>query len=174
MDWEFELLAALQNIRSPWLDQVMIWITNLADHGRLWVMIGLLCLAFSKTRHLGLSMLLSIGLGYVTGNCMLKRIFARKRPCWQKPEIALAVPSPKDYSFPSGHTLVSFEGAFSIWNYNRKWGAAALAAAALIGCSRLYLFVHFPTDVLGGIVLAMVNAWIGEQIAKKIENCLFQ
>lgn len=170
MGWEFELLETLQNIHNPWLDQAMIAITSLADHGILWLILGLLFLIFSKTRHLGLSLLLSVFLGYVTGNGILKNLIARKRPCWIKSEIPLLIPIPRDYSFPSGHTLVSFEGAFSIWKYNQKWGFAALVVASLIGCSRLYLFVHFPTDVLAGIALAMINAWAGDKIAIWIET----
>ena len=100
----------------------------------------------------------------------IKKSNCQKRPCWIKSEIPLLIPIPRDYSFPSGHTLVSFEGAFSIWKYNRKWGFAALVVASLIGCSRLYLFVHFPTDVLAGIALAMINAWAGDKIAIWIET----
>jgi len=164
MGWEFDLLYAIQNLHSPWLDDVMVFITSLADHGRVWVLLGLVLLMFSKTRCLGVSLLLSLFLGFVTGNQVLKHLIARQRPCWLRPEVALLVPSPRDYSFPSGHTLVSFEGAFSIWNENRRWGTAALAAAALIGFSRMYLFVHFPTDVLGGMVLGAANAWAARRL----------
>ena len=92
MGWEFELLEALQNIHNPWLDQAMIVITSLADHGILWLILGLLFLIFSKTRHLGLSLLLSVFLGYVTGNGILKNLIARKRPYWIKSEILLLIP----------------------------------------------------------------------------------
>jgi len=171
--WEFDILYGLQKLHGPWLDRAMVFATGLADHGRLWVALGLLFLSFSKTRHLGLSLLLSVGLGYVTGNLVLKNLFARSRPCWIRRDVALLVPVPKDFSFPSGHTLVSFEGAFSIWGHNRKWGAAALAVASVVAFSRMYLFVHFPTDILGGIALGAVNGWAGEWAARHIDSRLF-
>jgi len=60
-----------------------------------------------------------------------------------------------DFSFPSGHTLVSFNAAIALHHYHRKWGVAALALATVIALSRLYLFVHYPTDVLAGFLLAL-------------------
>lgn len=164
--WEFELLDWLQGIHGPWLDQAMVFVTSLADHGRLWICLGLVFLCFSRTRRLGLAVLLSIGLGFVTGNLLLKNLFARSRPCWIQSQVPLLVRVPRDYSFPSGHTLVSFEGAVCIWNSHKRWGTAALVLAALIACSRMYLFVHFPTDILGGAVLGIVNGGIGIWMVK--------
>ena len=83
---------------------------------------------------------------------------ARERPCWIDPAVQLLIENPGDFSFPSGHTMASFEAAVSILLYNRRWGAAALVLAALIAFSRLYLFVHFPSDVLTGLVLGVVIA----------------
>ncbi len=163
--WEFDILYGLQKLHGPWLDQIMVFITGLADHGELWILLGVMFLCFPRTRYLGVTVLLSIGLGFVTGNLVLKNVFARSRPCWIRQDAAFLVPVPGDYSFPSGHTLVSFEGAVSIWRHNRRWGAAALGAAVLIAFSRMYLFVHFPTDILGGAVLGVINAWAGEKAA---------
>lgn len=163
--WEFQVLDWLQGLRGPWLDQVMIFVTSLANHGELWIGLGLLFLCFSRTKRLGASMLLSIALGYVTGNLVLKNLFARSRPCWIRQDVRILVPVPRDYSFPSGHTLVSFEGAVCIWSYDRLWGGAAFVLTALIACSRMYLFVHFPTDILGGLMLGIVNGWAGVRMA---------
>ncbi len=170
MSWEFEFLHGLQGLHTPWLDQVMVFVTRLADHGEVWLGLACLFLCIKKTRPLGLAMLVSITLGYVTGNLILKNLFARSRPCWLEPQIPLLVSVPRDYSFPSGHTLVSFEGAVSIWNYDRRWGLAALGAAVLIACSRLYLFVHFPTDILGGMVLGILNGWLGHKIIGAVHS----
>ncbi len=170
MNWEFELLSAIQMLHHPWLDQIMVFVTSLANHGELWIALGLLFLCFARTRRLGMNVLISIVLGYVTGNLILKNLFARSRPCWVRPDVSLLVAAPKDYSFPSGHTLVSFEGAVSIFRYKRSWGIAAIALAAVIAFSRLYLFVHFPTDILGGLVLGTVNAWAGERLGQVISH----
>lgn len=110
-------------------------------------------------------MLASILIGFFLGNVVLKNLAARPRPCWLDQTVPLLVRMPKDYSFPSGHTLVSFEGAVTIFLFNKKWGIPALLLAVLIGCSRLYLFVHFPTDVLAGAVLGSVIAWLVVKIA---------
>ena len=89
---------------------------------------------------------------------MIKNIVARERPCWIDNTVNLLIANPKDFSFPSGHTLASFEAAVTIFLFNKKVGIPAIILAALIGFSRLYLFVHFPTDVLGGIILGTVIA----------------
>lgn len=164
MTWEFELLYAIQKIHTPWLDRVMVLITSLANHGELWIGLGLLFICFAKTRRMGVVMLVSIVLGYGTGNLVLKNLFARSRPCWIQPQVPLLVPVPRDYSFPSGHTLVSFEGAAAILGHHRIWGVGAMILAAVIAFSRLYLFVHFPTDILGGMVLGMVTSQVGARV----------
>ena len=164
MSWEFDVLMALQRLHAPWLDRVMVFFTSLANHGELWLFLGILFFCIPRTRRMGVLMLLSIALGYITGNLILKNLFARSRPCWVRPEIPLLVSSPKDYSFPSGHTLVSFEGAASIWSHDRAWGVVALAAAAVIAFSRMYLFMHFPTDVGAGLLLGIFHVWAAERI----------
>ena len=116
---------------------------------------------------MGLAMALAIAGGYVTGNLFLKNVIARSRPCWIEPQVPLLVPVPRDYSFPSGHTLVSFEGAVCMWCFDRRWGAPALVLAGLIGFSRMYLFVHFPTDILGGLVLGITNGWLAARYLRQ-------
>ncbi|ADL04742.1 phosphatase PAP2 family protein [Lacrimispora saccharolytica] len=155
---EFGILYFLQSLHTSWLDVFMKEITSLGDHGIFWIAAGVVLLCFKKTRFIGLCILFSLAAGLLIGNMVLKNMIARERPCWIDDSIPLLIRNPKDYSFPSGHTLASFEGAVSIWLYNRKWGAAALILAALISVSRMYLFVHFPTDVLGGMILGILIA----------------
>ena len=153
MAWEFELLSALQRIHTPWLDRIMVFFTTLANHGELWLFLAFLFLCVPRTRRLGLGMFLSIGLGFITGNLILKNLFARSRPCWVRPEVPLLVRSPGDYSFPSGHTASSFAAAWVLYRrLPKRFGIPALVLASLIGVSRLYLGVHYPTDVLFGAV----------------------
>lgn len=155
---EFQILYALQKIHGPLLDKLMAGITFLGDKGWFWLLLAVVFLCIKKTRPLGAAMVISIAAGALVGNLILKPLVARQRPCWLDQSVALLVASPRDFSFPSGHTLVSFEGAVSILLYRRKWGWWALALAVLIAFSRLYLFVHFPTDVLAGAALGTAVA----------------
>ena len=153
---EFEILYAIHNLHNPILDKIMVAITTLGDAGIFWIILAIVLICIKKTRRCGILMLLSMVTGLILGNGILKNVIARSRPCWINPNIPLLIPTPDDYSFPSGHTLASFESAIMIFLHNKKWGIVALIIATLISFSRLYLFVHFPTDVLGAIILAAV------------------
>lgn len=153
MGVEFGILYFLQTLHRPWLDAVMVFVTSLSNHGQIWIVLAVVFLCFRKTRTLGVGMLISMLLGYLLGNVLLKNLIARPRPCWMDPSVRLLVKTPLDFSFPSGHSLIAFEGAVSIRLWNKRWGRAALLLAVLTAFSRLYLFVHFPTDVLAGSLM---------------------
>lgn len=157
---EFEILYWIQQLRTPALDEIMTAVTFLGDGGWFWIALGTALFAVPRTRRTGAAMLISLAAGFILGNVILKNAVARQRPCWLDPMVALLIENPSDYSFPSGHSLASFEGAVSILLYHKKWGVAAVVLAALIACSRLYLFVHFPTDVLAGSLLGILIAVI--------------
>ncbi len=142
------------HLTGPFLDTVMPYITSLADHGEIWIVLALVLVCFKKTRKAGVAMGIAMACGYLVGNLGLKNLFARTRP-YDVTEVNLLVEKLHDFSFPSGHTLVSFEAATALWFYHRRWGVAALVLAALIAYSRLYLFVHYPTDVLAGALLGV-------------------
>lgn len=150
---EFKILYLINNLHNPVLDKIMILITSLGNAGLVWIAIAIFLLFIKKTRKCGILMLASMILGLIIGNGVLKNLIARTRPCWINENIPLLIPNPQDYSFPSGHSLASFEAAVMIFLHNKKWGAISMVLAVLISFSRMYLFVHFPTDVLGGIIL---------------------
>lgn len=104
-------------------------------------------------------------LGLVFGNLLLKPLIARVRPYDFDPSIVLLIPKEKDFSFPSGHTLASFEGAVSLILYHKKSGIAAVVLASLIAFSRLYLMVHYPLDVITGVILGTAFAFIASRLA---------
>lgn len=143
-----------EHLTHPFLDTVMPYISSLARHGEFWILVALILVCFKKTRKAGVAMGIAMACGYLIGNMGMKNLFARTRP-YDVVEVELLVAKLHDFSFPSGHTLVSFEAATALWFYHRKWGIAAFVLAALIGLSRLYLFVHYPTDVLVGAVLGI-------------------
>lgn len=143
-----------EHLTHPFLDTVMPYISSLARHGEFWILVALILVCFKKTRKAGVAMGIAMAAGYLIGNIGMKNLFARTRP-YDVAEVELLVAKLHDFSFPSGHTLVSFEAATALWFYHRKWGVAAFALATLIGVSRLYLFVHYPTDVLVGAVMGV-------------------
>ena len=105
-------------------------------------------------------MIISMLVVLVIGNGILKNLVCRQRPCWIDPTVTLLVKNPSDYSFPSGHSMNSFTAAVTIWFYHKKAGGVAIAVATLIAFSRLYNFVHFPTDVFAGIAIGSIVAII--------------
>lgn len=170
MPWEWSILYFFQQLHTPVLDQIMIVITHLASKGAFWLSLGVIFLFFKKTRSLGLTMLVSILFSFLIGNLFLKNLVQRLRPYWLDPSVSILVPHLNDYSFPSGHTMVSFSGALPIYYYNKKWGIWSLALATLIALSRLYHFVHFPTDLIGGFLVSFLSVHLAIKILHLFES----
>lgn len=167
---EFRILYFLQELRTPWLDSVMLFVTSLSNSGKIWIALAVVFLLFKRSRRIGIAMLISVRLGYLVGNIGMKNLIERQRPCWMDPAVQLLIEQPGDFSFPSGHAIVAFGGAVSIWLRNHRWGNAALALAMLTAFSRLYLFVHFPTDVLAGSLLGAGIALMVYRVICFFEN----
>jgi undecaprenyl-diphosphatase len=161
---EFNILYAIQNIRSDFLDSLMKFISSLGNGGLIWILTGILMLFFKNYRKCGYTILLALIFCLILGNGILKNLIARDRPCWIHNEFPLIIGTPKDYSFPSGHTFSSFAASVSILFFHKKIGIFAVSLASVIAFSRLYLFVHFPTDILGGILLGTMTALISKKI----------
>ena len=160
MSWEFDWLYALQDIHNPVLDKVMVFVSALGNAGIFWIAVGLLLLITKRYRRGGAQMLVAMAVTFVIGNLILKNLVARERPCWIDREVQLLMASPSDYSFPSGHSMNGFAGSVSLLCIDKRIGIPAVILAAVIAFSRLYLFMHFPTDVFAGIVIGLVIALI--------------
>lgn len=159
LDWE--ILRGIRTVLAcPFLDLLMPKITALGNSGAIWLLAaaGLLCT--KKYRKQGVLLLGGLVLGVLVGNVCLKNIVARPRPCWLDPTVPLLIETPMDFSFPSGHTLSSAIGATILTRTDRRFGWAAIPLAVLIAFSRLYLYVHFPSDVLGGALLGLCIGWL--------------
>lgn len=158
------------------LDTVMPIITLFGDGGIFWIALAVIFLIFPKTRKMGLTMGLALAIGFLVGNIFLKNAVGRIRPYDLNPEFPLLIERLHDYSFPSGHTLASFEAATAIFLYNKKIGIPALVLACLIAFSRLYLYVHYPTDVLTSVILgigfALLSFFLIKKLYEKIDNKL--
>ncbi|MEE1100032.1 MAG: phosphatase PAP2 family protein [Agathobacter sp.] len=160
MNLEFDILYAIQNMHNPILDKIMVTISSLGNAGILWVVIALILLISKKHRKMGIHMFIAMLLTLFVGNLILKNLVQRERPCWIETTIPLLINNPKDYSFPSGHTMNSFTAAMCIFLHQKRWGIVAFVVAALIAFSRMYLFVHFPTDIIIGMIIGISSALI--------------
>ena len=144
------------HLTADWLDPIMRFITTLGDAGIFWIVLALGLLCFKKTRRFGAAMAISLIISTIITNLTLKPLIDRPRPYELRTIEGLdSSLLPGDASFPSGHTTVSFSGAFALFWQNKKLGAPALALAALISFSRLYFYLHHPTDILGGIAVGL-------------------
>ncbi len=167
---EFNFLYALNKTHNPILDAVMIVFTYAGSYGVLWIVIAVFMLFFKKTKKCGMTVLLSLIISLIVCNVLLKNVVKRSRPCWIDTNIVLLLPVPKDYSFPSGHAFSSFAAAASISNFDKKFGKIAFLTAGIISFSRLYIFVHFPTDVLAGAVFGFLSGKAACKVIKYIEK----
>lgn len=154
--FDFSILDWIQeHIRCDALDWIVPKITALGNAGIIWILLALTCLSVRRWRKCGISMATALILGLLIGNVAIKLLAARERPCWINPPEVMLIAIPKDYSFPSCHTLSSFAASVSLLRYHRKWGTLAVILAALIALTRLYLYVHFPSDVFVGLILGV-------------------
>ena len=171
LDW----IAA--NLWCPVLDVAMPIITLLGDAGIFWIAVSVLFMISKKYRKTGIGMMLALLMGLLVCNIWLKPTVARMRPYdfqmqYFLKEIPLLAGAMHDFSFPSGHTIASFEAAVVIILNNKKLGIAAMILACLIAFSRLYLYVHYPTDVIFSVILGTAFAFLGNFLAQKIMNKL--
>ena len=143
MGFEFQILDKLQTIHTPLLDRFMVAITKLGDAGIVWIILTVILL--------------------------LIPMVARIRPYSINQTVQLLVTPLKDYSFPSGHTAASFASVSALYFAGRKrMAAGALIVSVLIAFSRMYLYVHYPTDVLGGLIIGLLCGWIADMIIQKV------
>ena len=113
---------------------------------------------------------MALGLCLLCGNLLLKPLIGRIRPFNVQDAITLLIAAPLDYSFPSGHTMSSFAAAMVLLLTDRRMGIPAMLLAGLIAFSRMYLYVHYPTDILGGALLGILCGYLGCRIVQKTEQ----
>ncbi len=159
-----EWIAA--NMKCAFLDAVMPVITKFGDGGIFWILVAVALVCLPKHRRGGLGVGIALLLGVLVCNVTLKPLIARPRPYDYQLEhfgnvISLLISAPKDFSFPSGHTLASFEAATALLLYDKRFGIPAVVLAAAVAFSRLYLYVHYPTDVLCAVVLGILFGIVG-------------
>ena len=161
---EIQILHWFESLHNPITNPIMYGITSLGNGGIFWIILAaaMLLIFPKKYRKVGLSMAIALILSLIFCNGIMKHLWARPRAFWvegqnfvvgdQFENLYGIFQSIHDYSFPSGHSSASFAAATAIFMWRKKEGTAALILAALIAVSRLYLTVHYPSDVLVGTI----------------------
>ena len=158
------------NMANPFLDMIMPWITMLGDAGIFWMIIAAVLAISKKYRKVGFGMAIAMALGLLVCNIILKPAVGRIRPYdFQETlgvTINLLIDKQHDFSFPSGHTTASFEACTVILLASRNPCIPATLLAILISFSRLYLYVHYPTDVIASVILGTIFGIIGYLVSQ--------
>ena len=166
------LLYIIAHLRSDLLTAGMRVLTALGNEGAIWIVLTLFLLARRKTRRCGVVMAAALLTGVILGEGILKHLICRPRPFTQFADITALIAPPITFSFPSGHTLSGFAAATVCFAFYRRAGIPAFCLAALIAFSRLYLGVHFPSDVLAGMLLGLAIGilayWIGNRVMDRL------
>ena len=158
---ELVLLEFIQdNLRSGFMDLFMVFVTDMGNLGAIWLVVAAALLLRGEERKTGIAIAAALVLAFVAGGIVIKPLVARIRPCDIDTTVRLLIDRPRDFSFPSGHASSSFAAVTVLFLAGSTWRRPAAVLAALIAFSRLYLFVHYPSDVIAGILLGMLCGWL--------------
>ncbi len=179
LDFDLSVFQWIQGIHNDFLDALMVGITTLGNAGAIFIVLGLVLLFTKKYRKAGFAVIVALLVMLLCNDLFLKEFFARPRPfnlfetnpekyvVWGKeyiyPEL---VSRPTSFSFPSGHTASAFAAAIALLWHDRKLGIPTTLFAALMGFSRVYVQVHYCTDVIGGVISGTICALIAVVIVK--------
>ena len=170
-DWDNRMLDRISKLRTKRLNKIMVGATTIGNSGLVWFVLAIALLPFQKYRTSGIAIIIAIIVSWLCGEVTIKNIVGRVRPCHKVSEDQLLIKNPPHYSFPSGHTAASFASVTALYlSGERRIGLIALVISCLIAVSRLYLYVHYPTDVLGGIIFGCLSGWLGYHIVKFAEG----
>lgn len=175
VSFDFPILDWIRaNIACGFLDPIMKIITMFGDAGLFWIACSVVLLFFKKYRRTGLAMGLALLMGVIICNVTMKPLIARPRPYDLKAEMGITIPliveRMHDFSFPSGHTIASFEASVVLLMNDKRLGIPAVILAILIAFSRLYLYVHYPTDVIFSVIAGSLFAILANYLIKKIPD----
>ena len=168
---EIEILDFIQTLRTAFGDWFFPLVTKLGNAGIIWIILAVILLIIPKTRKYGAIVAIALIADLILCNGILKNLVARTRPFDVNTAVELLIKKPTDYSFPSGHTAAAFAAVTGLFLAKQKklW-IPSLVFALILAFSRLYLYVHYPTDILGGMVVGIISGCIGYFVVKKIEN----
>ncbi len=163
------LLLLQEHMRTPLLNDIMIFITSLGNGGMIWIAATIILLIPKKTRKIGVMSGVALLGSLIINNNIVKNLVQRPRPYMTFKDIQILIPTPSEFSFPSGHTSSSFAAASVFYKHlPKKFGVPAVILAGLIGFSRLYVGVHYPTDVIAGVLMGMFLGWLAETLVNLV------
>ena len=154
------LLFIQEHIRGPVLNAVMIFFTTVGNAGIVWIALSIILMFFRKHRKLGFSILVCIAAAWLVNDGVIKNIVCRPRPFTVVDGLEILVSRPSSFSFPSGHACSSFCAAFVITRFRGKKGALIYIVSALIAFSRIYVGVHYPSDIITGAIIGTMSGAI--------------
>ncbi len=166
--WDDRMLMRFAKRHTPFMNRLMILITTTGDNGYIWFALAVPLLLMNRWRLTGFTILAAMGIASLSGEITIKHIVKRVRPCKKAYDEYLLIENPPHYSFPSGHTTASFAVATVMLCLCPVWAVSVVIYACLIALSRLYLLVHYPTDVLAGIAIGTVCGFISIPVAQSI------
>ncbi len=182
LNFDLSVFEWIQSIQSGILNAIMVVITTLGNDGIFFIAMGIVLMCTKKYRKAGVALLVALLVMEVGNNLILKEIFARTRPFnlyeldpvkyadWGGEAARYVFPNlvqqPSSWSFPSGHTSSAFAAAIAVLWYDRKIGIPTTVFAVLMGFSRIYVEVHYCTDVIAGAIVGCIYALLGVLIAK--------
>ena len=165
LSFEFAILDWIQvNLRNPIMDLLMPAITTLGNSGLIWIILAGILIIMPKYRKVGVAVMAGLVLEVICCNLVLKPLVARIRPCDVNTAVQLLIARPDDFSFPSGHTGASSAAVSAFYASRSRLWMPLLILAVLIAFSRLYLYVHYPSDILAGVVIGIMAGWIGSKL----------
>ena len=165
--WDLSVLDALQSCRTPFWDSFFASVTHLGDGGILWIAFTLVLLCIPKTRKLGICVAIALIFDLLLCNVCIKPLVSRVRP-YALRDVVLLVRAPKDASFPSGHAAAAFSVCCALAWKRSRLAIPAVVLAFVIAFSRLYLYIHYPTDVFAGIALGALCGTLGHLASDRI------
>ena len=179
LGFDLAVFEWVQGIQNHLLTAIMTTITTLGDEGIIFIVLGLVLLFTKKYRKAGVSILVALVVMLLLNNIVLKELIARPRPFNLDPETYawwhevykypnFNIHQPSSYSFPSGHTSSAFAAAVALLCHDRKLGIPTTIFAAIMGFSRIYVEVHYCTDVIGGAIVGIIYALLGVLVAKLV------